>query len=144
MKKLVFVFAAVLWIAGCGGANDQDTQNDERDKQNRTAEESQVSLKLDELDVTVPDEQIVVTGKAKATGGEFFYVLKYGDDVVVDETKVTVDEDSGEWGDFSIKLEQPADIEKGDEVPIFTFYVKNGEGEQINPNYVPVDMDLDK
>lgn len=144
MKKLAFVFATVLLIAGCSGANDQDTQNDENDDQNRTTKESTVSLNLDELDVTVPDKQIVVTGKAKATDGKFFYALKYGDDVVVDETKVTVDADSGEWGDFSIKLDQPADVEKGDEVPIFTFYVKNGEGEQINPNYVPVDLDLDK
>ncbi|MEN1970349.1 hypothetical protein WMZ97_20030 [Lentibacillus sp. N15] len=144
MKKFLFFIAVIVLLAGCSSQDkqDEDVANDSKSTKEQAAsvDKETASLNLTELDIQTPDGKIKVKGKASTTNDEFFYVLKYGDDVIINETKVTLDPDDTGWGAFDLDLDQPENEVSSDEVPIFTFYVKDKAGKRINPNYVPVDI----
>lgn len=140
MKKILLLFVVMLLLAGCGSKDEQTTETEPKADDVPSAGVEDASVQFNNIDITTPDGKIVVKAKAKATNDAFFYTLEYGDQVVVDETKVQLDTDKDGWGSFDLEIDQPADKQTKEQIPIFTFYVKNKAGEMVNPNYVPVDV----
>ncbi|WP_106498042.1 lipoprotein [Lentibacillus sp. Marseille-P4043] len=141
MKKYVFLFVATFLLAGCSGQDEQETKPEPKaDNEVTTTDEEAVSVQFNNIDITTPDGKILVKGNATASNDVFYFTLKYGEEVVVDETKVKLDTDESGWGTFELEIEQPKDAETKEEIPLFTFYVKNEAGEMVNPNYIPVDV----
>jgi hypothetical protein len=140
MKKMLLLLFAVMLLAGCGSKDEQPTETEQNTDDAPSTDVEGAAVQFNNIDITTPNGKIVVKAEAKAVNDEFFYVLKYGDQVVVDETKVQLDPDKNGWGNFNLEVDQPTDKQTKEQIPVFTFYVKNKAGEMVSPNYVPVDV----
>ncbi|GGB39764.1 hypothetical protein F3157_07195 [Virgibacillus dakarensis] len=139
MKKLLLLASIIFLLAGCSG-QDNPGQKENQNQDKPVADKEKVSVQLNNIDIKTPDGKIIVKGNANATNDEFFFTLKYGDTVVVEERKIELDTDKSGWGSFELAIDQPDDGKTAKQIPVFTFYSKNNEGEIVNPNYVPVDV----
>lgn len=75
---------------------------------------------------------IVVSGKARPTSGELYYVVEDGHQEWVAETKIKLDSVHPDWGDFSFKLNLPEDNDI-DPLPLILYiYEKDLKGTIIH------------
>src|SRR5699024_12732220 len=105
---------------------------------NNIENEDKTAASFRGIDASVKGGVIHLSGQAKVTDDEFFYMVQYGDQSIVEESKVTLDETDDGWGEFHIE-ESTKDVEtKDDEEPIAILYAKNAEGKKVNPNHIPI------
>lgn len=124
----------ILMIAGCGGIDEKNNDNESE------VEPDKESVVFRQIDVIVDSDQIKVSGEVKSWDGTFYYHILQGEEIVLDEDRFT-SEHIGFWTPFIIELEKEDINQLREEIPHIALYGKNEAGEQINPNYVPIDLE---
>jgi hypothetical protein len=82
--------------------------------------------------VNIEEGSMVVSGKARPTSGELYYVVEDGHQEWVTETKIKLDSVHPNWGDFSFKLILPEDNDI-DSLPFILYiYEKDDKGNIIH------------
>ncbi|HLR79375.1 MAG TPA: hypothetical protein VK119_02180 [Bacillota bacterium] len=139
MKKYMVIFLLATIVIGCTTEEEPSpNQTDESNLENHSETEDQTAASFRGIDASVKGGVIHLSGQAKVTDDEFFYMVQYGDQSIVEESKVTLDETDDGWGEFHIE-ESIKDVErKDDEEPIAILYAKNAEGKKVNPNHIPI------
>jgi hypothetical protein len=83
--------------------------------------------------VNIEEGSMLVSGKARPTTGELYYVVEDGHQEWVTETKIKLDSVHPDWGDFSFKLNLPED-NNIDSLPFILYiYEKDVKGNIIHP-----------
>src|SRR5699024_4474543 len=142
MKYLILIASAFLLI-GCSNASGKQTETPETEEtKDMTETKDQVAASFRNVDIKVENEQALIEGEAKSTNDTFYYQIKKGDSVLVEETEVTLDETNLGWGKFDRELELTDDMAEKEKSPIVMLYVKGKEDTMVNPNYFPIDMTL--
>jgi len=137
MRYLLMVAAAVV-LVGCSGEDNEASEVDETAEQN--VQESNTSVNFRNLDMTVEDDNFHLVGEVTTSENIFYYTIEQGDEVLQEETAVELEQ--GEWIDFEIDGSLPEDADDHSEPPIILLYGKDGNGETVNPNYVPIDLGM--
>lgn len=138
MKYAIMLLLSAFVLIGC---SDQEGQPSNHAENIKTAEtENSTYAKFRNIDVKTKDQQIHLTGEANSTENEVFYQLSQGEQIIGEETAITMDEGHLDWVEFEITLKVPKDAEKKQDPPIIRLYGKDSTGAEINPNYVPVDL----
>ena len=63
-------------------------------------------------------------------------------EIIVEETKVTLDETEDGWGEYKIELDLTDDMYEREEYPVLVLYVKASDNTKVNPTYIPIDLQL--
>ncbi|HLR41087.1 MAG TPA: hypothetical protein VK091_05380 [Virgibacillus sp.] len=142
MKYLILIASAFLLI-GCSNASGKQTETPETEEtKDMTETKDQVAASFRNVDIKVENEQALIEGEAKSTNDTFYYQIKQGDSVLVEETEVTLDETNLGWGKFDMELDLTDEMAEHEESPIVMLYVKGKDDTMVNPNYFPIDMTL--
>lgn len=138
MKKFLLVFASVLFIlAGCSSNEEQQSVSVDNEAE---AEEEQVTVNLRNIYISEENNHIKIEGEARATDDTFYYQVEQDDSLLIEETQISMDKTNLGWGEFEIDLEEEEKMRENEKPPFMVFYVKNEDGEKINVNYVPIDL----
>lgn len=138
MKKICVVFLLTL-IVGCSQSPGENNGAGGNEEINNEAFESDLSISFSEIEVIARDKSLFISGEAKTNANEFYYKLEQGDEVIIEETVMELDDSESEWQVFEINNDTLEVDEENEEAPYLTFYVKD-EGHVVNPNYVPIDL----
>lgn len=138
MKKLyiLFIVFIVSILGACGGDSDQPEADGI--ETNQQAEEN-AEVALNNIDVQTEGLSYDVTGDVQAKENVIYYVLEHEGDVIEEETEINIEETEG-WGNFEISGELPEAVTDSEEPPTLILYGKNEEGEQVNSNFIPIDL----
>src|SRR5699024_12147481 len=91
-----------------GSSNDSGKQTEtpeNEETKDMTETKDQVAASFRNVDIKVENEQALIEGEAKSTNDTFYYQIKQGDSVLVEETEVTLDETNLGWGKFDMELD---------------------------------------
>ncbi|OZU87977.1 hypothetical protein CIL03_14845 [Virgibacillus indicus] len=135
MKYLIMIVTALMLVACSESAEDEMINND-------TEESDSVSFR--NVDVKTDDNQVHLTGQVSAAEGEFYYTAEQGEEKLIEENHVEVEEGTHGWSEFSLEITLPDGTAEKEEAPVVTLYGKNKTGKVINPNYVPIDLNMKK
>ncbi|CDO02688.1 hypothetical protein BN988_01163 [Oceanobacillus picturae] len=136
MKKSIIIALALL-LVGC--SNEQPTN--ESAENNDGGQGADASVSIRNVEVEVDDAlQATITGEAALAGSDLYYQLEQGDVVLISEAKVELDSNPHGLSPFELLLQVPEDAVSGDQAPIVKFYGKDQSGEEVNQNYVPIDL----
>jgi len=142
MKYLILIASAFLLI-GCSNDSGKQTETPETaETKDMTETKDQVAVSFRNVDIKIENERALIEGEAKSTNDTFYYQIKQGDSVLVEETEVTLDETNLGWGKFDMELDLTDDMAEHEESPIVMLYVKGKDDTMVNPNYFPIDMTL--
>nr|WP_256521745.1 BsuPI-related putative proteinase inhibitor [Halobacillus sp. A5] len=128
---------------GEGGTEEEASSNDVEGETEEVREDIEASADGEEifrdLSLSGDDGQYTITGEAKVTGGEFFYTVEDGHNVLMNEKSAKVDDPEAEWSPFELDISISED-----ELPergslIMTMFDRDGEDQPINMNFVPLD-----
>lgn len=97
--------------------------------------EDQIVVAFKNVEVEVEGRQIHLTGEANADNNGIFYQLTQGEKVLEKETDIILDD-----GKFDVKFMLSKDAAEEEEAPIIMLYGKGSNGDEINPNYIPVNV----
>src|SRR5699024_11460890 len=111
---------------------------DESNLENHSETEDQTAASFRGIDALVKGGVIHLSGQAKVTDDEFFYMVQYGDKSIVEESQVTLDETDDGWGEFHVEESIKGVERKDDEEPIAILYAKNEEGKKVNGNQIQI------
>ncbi|MFC2949944.1 hypothetical protein [Virgibacillus sediminis] len=136
MRYILIILAAAAVLAGCSGTVD--------DKENETAEQGNTAVSLRNIDVITTGNEIQLTAEASTAQEELFYKLEQGEETLIEESSFTPGEGEGEWRKFQLNIGMPDELDSSGKAPIITIYAKDEQGEPVNPNYIPVDMNMDE
>ncbi|WP_010650038.1 hypothetical protein [Oceanobacillus massiliensis] len=134
--KYIMMLASVLILAACGNGNSNTA-----DSQHTVVEESNASVKFQNLDLKTEGNEFVLTGEASATEGAFFYVIDQEAERIVEEQRITLEADPGVWEDFEIKGTLPETVRGKEAPPMILLYGKDANDKTVNPNYIPIDIE---
>ena len=142
MKYLILIASSFLLI-GCSNDGGKQTETPETGKTKEMTEtKDQVAASFRNVDIKIENEQAQIEGEAKTTNDTFYYQIKQGDSVLVEETEITMDETNLGWGKFDMELDLTDETDEHEESPIVMLYVKGKNDTLVNPNYFPIDMTL--
>lgn len=130
MRKLIVLISLLLLFAACSGENPQNSKH----------EESKETVVFRLIDITVEDDQVNISGEMKSWDGNFYYHVLSGEETIIEENKM----DSGQvntWWEFEITLSKSKLQSLTSEVPFIVLYGKDSSGKDIQPNYVPIDLE---
>lgn len=96
-------------------------------------------LELHNINVQLKGNEIQLTAEADTALSEIYYVIEQGEEMVQDETVITLPDGEG-VKEISLSYILPDEMKEKDEPPVIVIYGKSGDGEQIQPNYIPVDL----
>lgn len=144
MKYFILIASAII-LVGCSNDNGKETETPETEEADEMIDtEDKVMGNFRNVDIKVENKQAKIKGEAKTTDDVFYYQIKQGDSMLVEETEVTLDKTHLGWGEFDMELDLTDEMAEHEESPILELYVK-GKGNDdtmINPNYIPIDMTL--
>ncbi|GIO25733.1 hypothetical protein [Ornithinibacillus bavariensis] len=129
-KKIILLFSVLLILVGCGREAEEEQQ----------VEQVTTYAKFQSLDIQIDKNQIIITGEADASDNKFYYSVVQAEKEIGREKEVRVDKT---WGKFIIEIPIMKEMINLDEVVIVNLYTRSSEGEIINPNYVPIDLQLE-
>lgn len=128
------LFLLLLFIlAACGG----ETPTEESIE----PEEERPAVNFRNLDMEVEDIIFMLTGEVQTTEQTLFYIVMQGEETLLGEQAVEISSDD-EWVSFEIADELSDEAREGEDSPILTLYGKSNDGQQINPNYIPIDIGI--
>lgn len=134
--KYFIMIAAALMLAACSDSAEQEVKN------NDTEESASVSFR--NVDVKTDGNQVHLTGQVSAAEGEFFYKAEQGEEILIEEKHIEAEGGTHGWSEFSVEITLPDGSAKKEEAPVVTLYGKNKNGKAINPNYVPIDLNMEE
>lgn len=137
MKIKYFLFIICLFIlAAC----EEEPAPGETNETNESSE-PEISVSFRNLDVQTEDKSFVLTGEVNTQENVFYYIVKQGENELLSEQQVDISE-AASWAEFEITGEIPEEALQAEEAPIITLYGKTTAGEEINPNYIPIDVGI--
>lgn len=98
------------------------------------------SVMFRNVDVNVESEQFHIIGEVSTSGGFFNYYIEHDAEIIQEEEEVEVEESVDNWSSFEIVETLPNDVLESDMPPIVVLHGKNVDGEHINENYIPIDI----
>lgn len=125
-RILLFASVLLLFVACSNGAK----QEKEEDKE---------SVIFRSIDIVLEGDEVLITGEAKSWDGNLYYHLLAGEEKIMEEFLIHTGHKNF-WWEFDISLSKEVLLSLTDEVPHIVLYGKNSSGEDINPNYVPIDL----
>src|SRR5690625_7835868 len=106
MRYLILIASAFILI-GCSNDSGKQTETPETaETKDMTETKDQVAVSFRNVDIKIENERALIEGEAKSTNDTFYYQIKQGDSVLVEETEVTWDETNSGCG----KLEREVDV----------------------------------
>ncbi|WP_100011444.1 hypothetical protein [Lentibacillus sediminis] len=132
--RYIIIALALLMLAGCDSGEDTASETEE-------GQEEEASLQLRNIEVTVENGHALLTAQANGDAEEIYYTLEQGEEVLIEETSLSLGEGHYGWSDVELELKLPENAGDSGEAPVITVYGKNEAGEQVNPNYIPVEME---
>src|SRR5699024_124907 len=93
------------------------------------------------LDMAVEDIIFMLTGEVKTNEQTLFYIVMQGEEKLIGEQAIEIASD-GEWTNIEIAEELPGEVRDGEDAPILTLYGKSTDGQQVNPNHIPIDIGI--
>ncbi|WP_121639324.1 hypothetical protein [Virgibacillus sp. Bac330] len=139
MWKKVFLFLAIsLVLFGCSTKNEK-AGTTAKDTSTREAQAN--GVRFENLDMEVNDGIAVLQGEVHANETNVFYQLEHEGESLSDETALPLEKKKGQWEKFMVEVELPEETLNAEEPPVIVIYGKNHDGEKINPNYFPVDVE---
>lgn len=129
MRKYLWMLVCLLIFTACGNM-DEDKANNENDHQ---------SVAFRHIDVVVEEDQVQITGEMNSWDGNFYYHVLQGEEKVIEEQKVSTDHIDF-WSSFTIDVSKD-EINESEEIPHLVLYGKDEQEKQINPNYIPIDLE---
>lgn len=147
--RYVLSFLLILTIVGCSQPNEEnpdkqmesDTSTQEDAESN--VKENNISASFNKLHFRLGIDDVKITGQAKSTNDEVFYRVEQGEELLVKETKMPLDDlDKDDWAEIDFTFELTDDMEESDEELFVVFYAKDEDDEEINPNYLAVNLNL--
>lgn len=135
MKIKYFLFIICLFIlAAC--------EEDSVPAGNNESSETEISVSFRNLDVQTEASSFMLTGEVNADENVFYYTVKQGENELLSEQSIDISEEAAGWSEFEITGEIPEEALQEEETPIITLYGKDAAGEEINPNYIPIDVGI--
>lgn len=131
MKRL-WLLLVVLLISACGNVSEE--VNDE------LKQEDIESVVFRQIDIVTEEDQVKIEGEMKSWDGNFYYHVLQDEERVIDEEKYST-EHIDFWTSFDIEIEKDSITNSLEDVPHIVLYGKDNSGKEINPNYVPIDLD---
>ncbi|WP_249870136.1 hypothetical protein [Oceanobacillus saliphilus] len=140
MKYMMMIVVLLFMLAACGD-NDRNNNSPAVDNNDNVGTENAASVMFQNIDVKVEGAEFLLTGEASTTTDQFFYVIDQGDDVLMEEKNIPLNEVApGGWVKFEINEKLPVIIEGKEDTPIITLYGKDENNQMVNPNYIPIDI----
>ncbi|MFD1415300.1 putative periplasmic lipoprotein [Oceanobacillus jeddahense] len=138
MKRWYVVIALIVLLAGCGNRGEEVIEPIAPEEDNETAS----TVMFQEIDITSDGEQFHIVGQARTDAEAFFYRVEQDGEPIQEEKTIELEEAApGSFQDFEIMETFSEDILEQEEPPIVIMYGKDGDNNEINPNYVPVDTE---
>jgi uncharacterized protein involved in outer membrane biogenesis len=132
MKKSIVVIGLAILLSACGG--------EEPEKETSLSQTSpDVFAKFQNIDIQTEQTQARIAGDANASDNQFYYQVEQGEKTLTQEEQVKVD---GEWASFEIIVQITKEMKESEDVVIVKMYNKDDEGSMVNPNYIPLDLDI--
>lgn len=141
MKYLLLIASAFILIS-CSN-NEKETETPDPEQANEATEKAdEVEGSFRGGNITYNKNYAQVEGSAKTTNDKFYYHVEQEGEIIVEETKVTLDETEDGWGEYKIGLDLTDDMYEREEYPVFVLYVKASDNTKVNPTYIPIDLQL--
>lgn len=147
--RYIVSFLLIFTIVGCSQPieenSEEQTESESSVVENTESDdkESDVSARFNQLHFRLGVDDIKITGQAKSTNDEVFYRVEHGDKLLVEETRISLDnQDKDDWSELEFTFDLTDDMEESDEELFVVFYAKDEEGSEINPNYLSVNLNL--
>lgn len=138
MKK-IFTICFVLIMIILAGCASEGEENSNVANENEQAEE-EVAVTFRNLDMKVDGYTYKLTGEVQTTT-DVFYTVEQGETILQEEEQLELEGSYG-WTSFEMKGELPESVGESEEPPVVVLYGKSETEEQINPNYIPIDLSL--
>lgn len=131
--KYVMILLTALFLSACGTEDNSDGNNLE-------STENSAAVMIRNMDLKSEGTTFTLTGEARLSDDELFFVIDQGDNRLLEEKSITLDGETADWVKFEIKETLPESVVDGENPPIITLYGKDTNDEMVNPNYIPVDF----
>lgn len=166
VKKLSFyiVLAVIMILSACGTGEQRTVDENEQPNQANGAVEAEIpsddvesdtetntesngdteadneSTAFQNIEVSGENGEYVVKGEAKVFEGVFSYTVEDGDDYLVEETNVTVNNGAPAWAPFEINISIPEDQLPANGTVTLELFERSAQDHSIiNPYYVKLD-----
>lgn len=170
VRKLGFyiVLAVILILSACGTGGQQTADKNEKPNQENDAVEAEIpsdnveadtksntetnaqlnggseanneNTAFQNIEVSGENGEYVVKGEARVFEGVFYYTVEDGDDYLVEETNVTVNNGAPAWSPFEIKISIPEDQLPLNGTITLELFEKSAQDNSImNQSYVKLD-----
>src|SRR5699024_7420332 len=130
MRKALIIILALLFLAACG--NDKANNNGENDS-------NQETISFRNIDIVLEGDDVLISGEMNSWDGNFYYHVLSGEKQIIEEEKVEKNQIHF-WANFEISLSKEELQSLTEDVPHIVLYGKDDSGEDIDPNYVPIDL----
>ncbi|GGF15625.1 hypothetical protein GCM10010954_12850 [Halobacillus andaensis] len=128
---------------GSGESGQEADAEEEAEGEEQVREEIEAAANGEEifreLTLTGENGQYNISGEAKVDGGEFFYSVDDGHNVYIEEETAQVDDPNAEWSPFELDITVNEEDLPENGALIMTMFDRDGEGQPINMNFVPLD-----
>lgn len=135
--RYLWVLVCVFVVIGCS-TNEESKQED-----NSSTEENEQTvndiIRFGEVDVQVENGTIYLSGMAETEEEEFYATFEQGSEILMEERVIELGEEEADWKPFEVEIDLPEEVHESEEAAFLTLYEKV-DGEQVDPNYVPVDI----
>lgn len=135
MRYILLIFTLIFAAACSNGEETVDDNDPGKDG-------SPGTIDLRNLDVEAEGLEVTATGEASAVSNEFYYRVEEEGEIIIEETHMSLEETQNDWNEFEVTFDLTDKYSHKEAPPIIVLYGKNEEGEMVNPNYIPVDLDL--
>jgi len=130
MRKLIVFISLLFLFSACSGGKLEDLKHEEN--------KETIAFRL--IDITLEDDQVNISGEMKSWDGSFYFHVLSGEEIIIEENKI----DTGQvnyWWEFEVTLSKSKLQSLTGEVPFIVLYGKDSSGKDIQPNYVPIDLE---
>ncbi|MFC4559253.1 lipoprotein [Virgibacillus kekensis] len=134
MKKILILLLAAVVLTAC-------SDEEETSIEQATEETEQASVKFRNVDVQVADGIATIKGEAQATDDTVYYKLEQGKTLLKKETKLKLGDKVNGWADFTVEVKVTTEMQGGKQVPVLTLYDRTPQGDIVNENYIPINLD---
>lgn len=148
--RYVLSLLLVITLIGCSNSEinqaNHDTEDIEKDKptenQEDVNEEGDDSARFHNVNFLLGIEEVTITGQAKATNNEVFYVVEQGEETIIEETKIPLEHQDEDWTKFEFEFELSKEMESSEDTLVVVLYGKDNQEKKINSNYLPIDFNM--
>lgn len=126
MKQMLLFLLLVVLLVGCSNTDGSNS-------------DSTNTIDIRNVDVQVEELTASLVADVKTSSDKIFYRVELGEEVLQNEERIQLN-GHAEWKPFELGVTLPEKVMKVKDAPIFVIYGKSENGEEINPNYIPIEI----